>query len=221
MKRILLLLAALTLLLGGVGQARADYIATVTVDTTALTNNPSQGPFTVGFSLRDFDRDPNNNTATISNFKLTGTGASLTGTATLGGSPSGDLSSTLTLKDSPQDTFAQQFIPGSTTPSSLSFTLDLTTNYNPNPIDLVDTFIFSVSSNGAGGTVSELIINISGPNPALTNSGGSVGSDSVPAPVVTPVVSTGVPEPSTLTLLSLGSLSLVGYGWRRRNRAAA
>jgi hypothetical protein len=34
-------------------------------------------------------------------------------------------------------------------------------------------------------------------------------------------VATGVPEPSTLTLLSLGSLGLVGYGWRRRNRASA
>jgi hypothetical protein len=32
---------------------------------------------------------------------------------------------------------------------------------------------------------------------------------------------TGVPEPSTLTLLGLGSLGLLGYGWRRRNRAAA
>jgi hypothetical protein len=31
----------------------------------------------------------------------------------------------------------------------------------------------------------------------------------------------GVPEPSTLTLLSIGSLGLLGYGWRRRNLAAA
>jgi hypothetical protein len=32
---------------------------------------------------------------------------------------------------------------------------------------------------------------------------------------------TATPEPTSLTLLGLGSLSLLGYGWRRRNRAAA
>ncbi len=44
MKRSPLLVAALALLFGDVGRAEADYIATVTLDTTALTNNPGQGP---------------------------------------------------------------------------------------------------------------------------------------------------------------------------------
>jgi hypothetical protein len=37
---------------------------------------------------------------------------------------------------------------------------------------------------------------------------------------VGPAVSS-VPEPSTLTLLSIGSLGLLGYGWRRRKQAVA
>jgi hypothetical protein len=94
MKRATLMLAALTLL-GGVGPARADYIANVTLDTSALTKNPSQGPFSVSFQLLN-PAPPfvNNNTATISNFNLHG--GSL-GTFINGGGFTGDLSSTLTI----------------------------------------------------------------------------------------------------------------------------
>jgi hypothetical protein len=42
----------------------------------------------------------------------------------------------------------------------------------------------------------------------------SEGTVSINAPVT-------VPEPASLTLLGLGSLGLLGFGWRRRNRAAA
>jgi len=33
------------------------------------------------------------------------------------------------------------------------------------------------------------------------------------------VVALGVPEPSTLVLLGVGAISLLGFAWRRRKRA--
>jgi hypothetical protein len=226
MKRATLGLAVLALLLGGVGQGRADYIATVTLDTSALTTNPSQGPFSFRFSMEDDSNLPqgiNNNTATISNFNLHG-GSLTSGTSNSGGSVSGDLNPghTLTLTDNDSGFFQQNFRPGSSTPSSLSFTLDLTTNVNLFEAGSPDSFAFEVFSNDFESTAGSLFIDITGPSPEVTLSSGSLGNGvSVPAPVVTPVVSSAGPEPSTLTLLGLGFLGLLGYGWRRRNRAAA
>jgi hypothetical protein len=219
MKRILLLLAALALLLGGEGRAKADYIATVTLDTTALTNNPGHGPFAVLFELSDGTSgiSDNNNTAKITNFNLHG-GSLTSGTISTLGTPSGDLSSTLTIKDSPSEQFIQEFKPGSSTPSSLSFTLDLTTNVGPGEVRRPDAFSFGVLTGSKPNVgyfdASGVIISIDGPNPTVLPG----GSNLLPAPVVMPAA-TAAPEPASLTLLGLGYLGLLAYGRRRRNQA--
>jgi hypothetical protein len=143
MKRMLLLMTALALLLGGVGQARAGFFTyTVTLDTSALTNNPGQGPFLVVFDLEPRNQSViNNNTATISNFNLHG-GSLTSGTTSSVGSVSGDLSSQLMLSTNTHvidNSFLQDFTPGSSTPSSLSFTLGVTTNGT-----IADRFLFRI-----------------------------------------------------------------------------
>jgi hypothetical protein len=202
---------------------RADYIVNVTLNTSALTTtaNSSQGPFAIDFQLNDgsVSGGNGNNTATISNLNLNG--GSLGSVNPLGAPSGSDVSGTLTSTLSITDAgslggfndFNQAFTPG----SSLSFTLDLTTSVSTsegNGTGSPDQFSFAVYSNGGASLASLLTIDITGANPAVTTSGGSLGNGAlVPAPNVA-----AVPEPSTFALLTTG-IGLLALGTiRRRGR---
>jgi hypothetical protein len=197
--------------------ARADYIVNVTLDTSVLaSNNPGQGSFAVDFQLNDGSGagGDGNNTATITNFNLNG-GSLTSGTDSSSGGASGNLGGTLAITDNSFfNDFNQTFTPG----SSLSFTVDLTTNFSSaEASNFPDQFSFTVYSNGGTNTASFLTIDITGANPVVTTSGGSLGNGaSVLAPSVQPAVAT--PEPSSLLLYLTGLLGLAGGAWRRRRR---
>jgi hypothetical protein len=78
------------------------------------------------------------------------------------------------------------------TPSTLSLSIPLSV-FSGNQIPLLDTGNFSV-----------IVGNLNNATDFLPSAGPS-----------------SVPEPASLTLLSLGSLGLLGCGWRRRKQAAA
>jgi len=198
-------------------------IINVSLDTSVLAGNPGQGPFAVDFQFNDGSTGDgvNNNTATITSFNLNG-GSLTSGTGSSSGGVSGvlgDNTNPLTLSDNGFfNDFNQQFAPS----TKLSFTVDLTTNVSTsegNGTGFPDEFSFAVYSNDFGSQASLLTIDITGPNPPITTSGGSLGDG---ASVPGPITSTAVPVPSTLTLSAIWLWSLgLGVIWRRRMAAAA
>lgn len=178
---------------------RAGVIYDVTLNTSVLSaNNPGQGSFALDFELNDGSGGDgvNNNMAVIENLNLGG-GSLVSATDSSSGSVSGSLSGSLTIADNGFfNDFNQQFGPG----GALSFTLDLTTNVSPSERTTPDQFSFAVLSNDFGSTASLLTIDITGPTPSATPSGGILGNgDLVPAPNVGVV-----PEPTSLSLFALG-----------------
>ena len=219
-RRALTYAGVLGLLFGSVNLARAAAIYGISMNTSPLIGH-SAGPFSLEFQLNDgIGIGDANNTAVLSNFMFGGGSAS--GSPSLTGGASGNLSSTITLTDS---SFFNQFIQGFTPGNTLSFQLSLTTNVDSGGTP--DQFSFAVLDHTgteiptlAGSFFDVFVqIDIDSANPLVhtfasdtaRSPAGGGGSINIAAPQVT----TAVPEPGTLVLLASGLAAGLGF-WKSR-----
>jgi hypothetical protein len=210
MKRSILFLAALALLVCGVGQARADFYSVSTgyvggVGTMTVPGfDTSKGTLT-GVSIQIIGSDFLD--CTFSN----PTPETVTGTVTLTGNV---------------------FVLGpDTPPTTASASGMISTSVTIPPDQTAFGFSGNATLSGSGAFVptsglssyETATVTLSGADVIITS--GPVEFDSVDAHVnatatLTYTFNSAVPEPAALTLLAIGAVGLLGYGWRARRWAA-
>ncbi len=193
----------LLLLLAAPSQAAVILIG---IDTTPLMTGVT-GPYSIEFQFVDGDGIANN-TVTIDSFTFGG--GSPSGSATVLGGVTGDLSGSVVMNDTSFfNTFYQPFVPG----SQLTFQVTLTGNYTaPTP----DAFSFAILNGSllevpTTGMANELVfVDLKTPPVISKYQGIAVGEDPVLGAATADLQ--GVPEPSTglICLVGLGLLALRG-----------
>ena len=198
---------------------RADVIYDVSLGTAPLIGHPAR-PFALEIQLNDGSgTGDGNNTVLLSNFVFGGGNPS--GTPSIFGGVTGNLSSSVAMTDSSFfNQFIQNFNPGAT----LSFQLMLTTNVDSGGVPdelslaLLDSSGFEIPTLGPADAL--LIIDINSGTPTIstfrTDTTQSPNARGLPIDIVTPVIST-VPEPSTLALSTVVVASH-GEGKRKLNQ---
>lgn len=208
-----LALAALALALVGASAARAQLQFEINLDTSGLVGSGS-APFSLDFQLNE-GSGTLANTVTLSNFVFDNGSAS--GSATIFGTGSGDLSSSITLSSSSASAFNelyQGFADGTTGIHFLATVSQNTAGATPDmfAVAVLDSSLNPLATN-AGDMASLVTLSID-----AANTIGDVGVYSSASPAVTASVS-AVPEPATTTAgLGAAALALVGF-LRSRKRA--
>lgn len=203
--------------------ARADLMFTVSLDTAPLVGHAA-GPFSIEFQFNDGSGlGDANNSVVLSNFAFGGGGA--VGVPTLFGGASGELATTVTLTDSDFfNQFIQEFTPG----TSLSFTGLLTTNLDvggtPDQFSfaILDSLGFEIPTLGTVNTFVTIDINSAAP-PILTFPSDPTTPPAAGGPPIDIAMPQAqlVPEPTSFSLLAVGTLGLVvANGWNHRRRTA-
>ena len=207
MKRSILVLAVLTLLLSGVGQAKAGIAVTFDDQFGQQLGN---GPFTLGWQFQV------NNNITVTQLGVFDDALNGLGQSHEVGiwDSLGNLLTSTTVGAGTSGTLINQFRYANTAAANLTagetYTIGAvwldgtdpmifgnTTNFNTDP-----SITFLNSSFVNGGSLTDPIIPV-GPDPAYFGPNFAFGA-------------AAVPEPASMTLLGLGAFSLAGYGWRRR-----
>jgi hypothetical protein len=243
MKRAFWLMAALALLLGGVGQVKAGSAGPVlgtynTANTLPFMANDSgtssgtsieyqqvyaawafSGPINIRSLGFFFASQFGGNPAILSgNYKISFSTASTTYT------PVDILSPNLADNiGTPLQTFySGTSISGMSPNGSLEYTINGTTPYLYDPSQgnlLMDIYVTNQADEPDPFTQGSMQADRSGEVMSRAYAIANLGNGRDTIGLVTQFNPT--PEPASLTLLSLGALSLVGYGWRRRKQAVA
>lgn len=210
------------LMLGFLGSqpAYAGLSFQVSADTSLLSGQTGY----LDFQFNPGDSNAVAATATITNFSdMDGT---LAPSAVLTGNAAGSLPGTLTLDNG---TIFNDVFQGFTYGSSVSLTLTLSGLAISNPSGTVgSTFAFSLYAADAitpllttdpNGSVATVLLNATGTTSAETFPQNP--ADNTPVATVTPAGGMAVPEPSTATLIILGTLLQGGFLFLRQSRLTA
>jgi hypothetical protein len=212
MKRATLVLAALALLLGGVGRARAGSIILYNNLPPAATNNRADAVFTFGPLADSFSTG--GSAVNLSDVKLLLVTGTPTGsiTVTLRSDSSTSPGAVLTTIGTLNDTSLTPTLTVFDFPTSYSLAANTRYWIEVSSSNSSDAFWGSAFDASGVGVANEHFSNVNGQFPS------SEGPYQMELTAQTPA--TPAPEPSTLTLLGIGSLGLLGYVRRRKQPAA-